>query len=95
MASPVFQKISMDEYFVELDRKFAHEMRGSALAVDIYANNVRNDRDAEHMEELLHKLRRTPHTLHSPPSTGHAAVRAMLQHGETTHLLRMLDDRYY
>jgi len=93
LASPIFSKLRMNEYFVELDRKFTNEMRGSALDVDIYSNNVNNETDAEHMEELLHKLRRTPHTVHMAPSTGHAAVRGMLEHGQADHLLSMLDDR--
>lgn len=93
LSSPIFEKLRMNEYFVELDRKFSNELRGSALDVDIYANNVKNETDAEHMEELLHKLRRTPHTVHTAPSTGHAAVRAMLDHGQVDHLLAMLDDR--
>jgi len=93
LSSPIFEKLRMNEYFVELDRKFSNELRGSALDVDIFANNVKNETDAEHMEELLHKLRRTPHTVHTAPSTGHAVVRAMLEHGQVDHLLAMLDDR--
>ena len=50
MASPIFSKLRMNEYFVELDRKFTNELRGSALDVDIYSNNVNNETDAEHME---------------------------------------------
>jgi len=93
LAAPVFQKIKMGEYFVELDKKFSNEMKGSAVDVDIFANNVQSDTQAEHMEELLHKLRRTPHTVHTSDSTHHAAVRAMLDHGEVENLVKMLDDR--
>ena len=32
--------------------------------------------ECEQMEELLHKLRRTPHTIFSPPSTNHGAIRS-------------------
>ncbi|XP_023344231.1 uncharacterized protein LOC111713584 [Eurytemora carolleeae] len=93
LQAPVFSKIKMGEYFVELDKKFANEYRGSAVDVDIFANNVKTDTQAEHMEELLHKLRRTPHTVHTSPSTQHAAVRSMLDHGEISNLVKMLDDR--
>jgi hypothetical protein len=41
-------------------------------------------------QELLHKFRRTPNTLHTAPSTHHAAVRAMLEHGEIPNLIKML-----
>jgi len=93
LKAPVFQKINMGEYFVSLERKFSHEYRGSAVDVDIFANNVNSEAQAEHMEELLHKLRRTPHTVHTLESTNHAAVRAMLDHGELSNLVKMLDDR--
>jgi len=93
LKAPVFHKIKMGEYFVTLDKKFTQEYRGSAVDVDIFANNVNSGTQAEHMEELLFKLRRTPHTVHTLESTHHAAVRAMLDHGEHTNLVKMLDDR--
>ena len=101
LASPVFQKIKLGEYFVELDRKFSQEYRGSALDVDIFAQAAQTPSECEQLEELLYKLRRTPHTVHSPPSTNHAALRALLQaeqHPEggeeqLQHIVKMLDDR--
>jgi len=85
---------SLGEFFVALDRKFGTEYRGSALDVDIFANAVKTESELEHLQELLFKLRRTPHTVHSPISTNHAAVRAMLDGDEhLNHLLDMLDDR--
>ena len=100
LASPVFQKIRLGEYFVELDRKFATEYRGSALDVDIFAQAVSSPSECEQLEELLYKLRRTPHTAHTPPSTSHATVRAFLAAGEQQeggeqihNLVKMLEDR--
>jgi len=100
LASPVFQSIRLGEYFVELDRKFSTEYKGSALDVDIFAQAAVTPSDCEQLEELMYKLRRTPHTAHSPPSTSHAAVRALLaaaDHAEggeqVQHLVKMLDDR--
>jgi len=93
LQAPVFKHIKMAEYFISLDRKFTQEYRGSAVDVDIFANNVQNSSQAENMEELLHKLRRTPHTVHTLVSTHHAAIRAMLDFGVTENLVRMLDDR--
>jgi len=91
--APVFQKIKMGEYFFALDKKFGDEYRGSAVDVEIFANNVHTDAQAEHMEELLYKLRRTPHTVHTSACTHHAAVRALLDHGEVANLVKVLDDR--
>jgi len=100
LAAPVFQKIRLGEYFVELDRKFSAEQRGSALDVDIFAQAASTPSECEQLEELLFKLRRTPHTAHSPLSTGHATVRALLAANEHEeggeqihHLIKMLDDR--
>jgi small subunit ribosomal protein S27 len=93
LSAPVFKQVKMQEYFMTLDKKFTQEFRGSAIDVDIFANNVENSVQAEHMEELLFKLRRTPHTLHTLESTHHAAVRAMLDYGAAENLVKMLDDR--
>ena len=100
LSSPVFQKIRLGEYFVELDRKFSEEYRGSAIDVDIFAQAAETPGECEQLEELLFKLRRTPHTIHSPPSTNHATVRALLQADshpdggeQIQHIVKMLDDR--
>jgi len=100
LESPVFQKIRLGEYFAELDRKFSNECRGSALDVDIFAQAASTPAECEQLEELMFKLRRTPHTVHTPPSTSHAAIRAFLEAGEHLeggeqlhHLVKMLDDR--
>ena len=37
LASPIFQRIKLGEFFVDLDRKFTNEYRGSAVDVDIFA----------------------------------------------------------
>ena len=100
LASPIFQKIKLGEFFVELDKKFSHEYRGSAVDVDIFAQAASSPADCEQLEELLYKLRRTPHTIFSPASTNHAAIRALLkaedhpEGGEQVHhIVKMLEDR--
>ena len=40
LASPIFQRIKLGEFFVDLDRKFTNEYRGSAVDVDIFAQVV-------------------------------------------------------
>ena len=100
LASPIFQKIKLGEFFVDLDKKFSTEYKASAVDVDIFAQAAATPADCEQLEELLHKLRRTPHTIFSPPSTNHAAIRALLraeEHPEggdqVHHIVKMLDDR--
>jgi len=89
-------KSRLGELFVEMDRKFTLEMGGSALDVDIFAQIAEGEADLEQLEELLFKLRRTPHTVHTTASTQHAVVRAMIGQGageeHLQHLLRMLED---
>merc|ERR1719348_1303352 len=97
--SEVLKRIrpSLPEFFSALDKKFVTELTGSALDVDIFANCVDTESELEHMEELLYKLRRTPHTVYSPESTNHAVIRALVRYGtereHLVHLLKMLDDR--
>ena len=47
LSSPVFQKIRLGEYFVELDRKFSEEYRGSAIDVDIFAQAAETPGECE------------------------------------------------
>lgn len=97
-ARVIFSRIHpMAELFVELDRKFTNQMGVADLDIDIFANAAESESELEQLEELLFKLRRTPHTVHTGPSTCHAAVRAMVGKGagqeQLGHLIRMLEDR--
>jgi len=101
LGDEIFDKLKssdgrLGELFVEMDRKFTLEMGGSALDVDIFAQAAEGEADLEQLEELLFKLRRTPHTVNTTPSTGHAAVRALIGKGageeHLQHLVRMLED---
>ena len=46
LASPVFQRIKLGEFFVDLDRKFTNEYRGSAVDVDIFAQVLTHNNPA-------------------------------------------------
>jgi len=93
----VKKTMSMGEFFVHLDQRFTLEQGISAIDVDIFANAADTETDLEQMEELLFKLHRSPHTLHTPDLTHHACVRAMARpnQGEEalSHLCRILEDR--
>ncbi len=94
-SSPVMQRVDMEKFFFDMEKKFSREKRGSAIDIDIFANRVNpgSEDEMEHLEELLYKFRRTPHTVLMMPSTTFAAVRAFLEAGQTDTLMRMLDDR--
>lgn len=47
---------------------------------------------AEEVEELMHRLRRSPETIHTLESTHYAVVRALLDGGHTSTLLQLLTD---
>nr|ACO11897.1 Mitochondrial 28S ribosomal protein S27 [Lepeophtheirus salmonis] len=91
--SKIFEKIKMEDFYFEMDRKFNREKRGSHIDMDIFANAVTSVTQCDPLEDLLHRFRRTPQSFKTLPSTHHAVVRAYLSLGKTEELLRMLDDR--
>lgn len=48
----------------------------------------------DEMEELVHRLRRSPATADTLPSTNYAVLRALLNADRTDDLLRILGDRW-
>ena len=54
MTSPVLQKVDLETFFFDVERKFNKEKRGSAVDVDIFANKASPDDEGEleHLEEL-------------------------------------------
>ena len=93
LKSPVFQKIDMNVFFYEVERKFQREKRGSAIDIDLFANAAKGETQMDQLEELLHQFRRTPQTVLTFPSTTHAVVRTFIEEDRTDNLMRMLDDR--
>ena len=55
MTSPVLQKVDLETFFFDVERKFNKEKRGSAVDVDIFANKASPDDEGEleHLEELV------------------------------------------
>ena len=55
MSSPVLQKVDLDTFFFDVERKFNKEKRGSAVDVDIFANKASpaDEAQLEHVEELV------------------------------------------
>jgi len=47
----------------------------------------------DEIEELIYRLRKSPATADTLPSTSHAIIRAFLESERTEDLLRILDDR--
>ena len=55
LTSPVLQKVDLETFFFDVERKFNKEKRGSAVDVDIFANKASPDDEGEleHLEELV------------------------------------------
>ena len=58
LTSPVLQKVDLETFFFDVERKFNKEKRGSAVDVDIFANKASPDDEGEleHLEELVRVL---------------------------------------
>ena len=51
----MLQKVDLETFFFDVERKFNKEKRGSAVDVDIFANKASPDDEGEleHLEELV------------------------------------------
>jgi small subunit ribosomal protein S27 len=56
-------------------------------------NKITDTETLDEIEEVAHRLRKSPATADSLPSTSHAIIRAFLNGGKTDDLLRILNDR--
>lgn len=57
-------------------------------------NKVAEEENLEELEELIYRLRRSPATADTLPSTGYAAIRALLKAGKHSDIMRILNDRW-
>ncbi|XP_045619890.2 small ribosomal subunit protein mS27 [Procambarus clarkii] len=92
---PLITCINVGDYFYDLDRKYKLEGKVSAIDVDLFVNKIESSNAEEFVEEiedLVHRLRRSPETVRMLPSTPHAVLRVLLEAGCTQTLLKMLSD---
>ncbi|CAL4208146.1 unnamed protein product, partial [Meganyctiphanes norvegica] len=65
----------------------------SAIDVDLLVNNLTPQNTVsllEEVEQMVRRLRRSPETLHTLPSTQHAVIRALFDTAQNQELLKML-----
>ncbi|ODM95824.1 28S ribosomal protein S27, mitochondrial [Orchesella cincta] len=84
----------MDDFFYDMDRRYQEDKVISAIDVDLYVNGVTEEENLDELEELVHRLRRSPATADALPSTSHAVIRAYLNAGRIDDLMRILNDRW-
>lgn len=93
LAAPVLQKIKPELFYYELEQKFQHHGKCSAIDIDIFANRLTDYGYLEEVADLVHRQRLTEETSNTFESTGHALIRCYLDHAENTDLLDILNDR--
>jgi small subunit ribosomal protein S27 len=79
--------------YYELDSRYNQLKIISAIDVDIFVNAVKDDLHLDEVEDLVHKLRLCSEAGKILPSTHHALIRTLLQHGDSEELIRILNDR--
>lgn len=106
LQDPIFAKVSMDKYFLEIDRQYIKTGLISHIDLDIFANGVLISKTKgkifkpatiesrfEQLEELLRRFRATPETLKLMDSTTHAVMRSSIDVEQTDVLMKLLNDR--
>ncbi|KAG7159084.1 putative Mitochondrial 28S ribosomal protein S27-containing protein [Homarus americanus] len=77
---PLIAAIKPSEYFYELDLKYKQEGKVSAIDVDLFVNKIEKSEAVgfeDEIEDLIHRLRRSPETVRTLPSTPHAVLRVL------------------
>lgn len=95
LQSPLLQKINTKDYVYQLERKYKQEGKISAIDVDLLVNNLTPQNTVslvEEVEQMMRRLRRSPETIRTLPSTPHAVIRALFETGQIEDLLRMLSN---
>uniref|UniRef100_A0A146LW95 28S ribosomal protein S27, mitochondrial n=1 Tax=Lygus hesperus TaxID=30085 RepID=A0A146LW95_LYGHE len=93
LSSPILQKVKVGDMFIEMDARLSETGVATAADIDIFANAITDDEHLDELDDLLHRFRMGTGSGNTLPSTHHAVVRAYLNAGETSELLRILNDR--
>ncbi|XP_068234741.1 uncharacterized protein [Palaemon carinicauda] len=95
LKTPLLANINSSDYVYELDRKYKHEGKVSAIDVDLFVNSLKptNAKSInQDLEEIVQRLRRSPETIHTLPSTSHAVLRMLLDARRTKLILKLLSN---
>nr|CAG4646240.1 EOG090X05Q1 [Macrothrix elegans] len=91
--SPVCLKLQNENLYGELIKKFNNESRVNAIDVDMFSTMITKEANLKELEDITHRFRRSPSTVHALPCTGHSVIRTFLEFNKTDTLMRLLDDR--
>ncbi|KAK8399354.1 hypothetical protein O3P69_003459 [Scylla paramamosain] len=93
LENPLVSSINLGDFYYDLNQKYRHEGKVSAIDVDLFMNRIDDPNAegvAEEVEELVRHLRRSPETANTLESTHYAVVRALLDGGHTSVLMQLL-----
>ncbi|KAK7067030.1 hypothetical protein SK128_023255, partial [Halocaridina rubra] len=93
LQNPLLSNLNAGDYTFDLERKYKQEGTVSAIDVDLFVNSLEGDyaRDfTQDLDELMNRLRRSPETIRTLPSTPYAALRILLDTRRTKLLLKFL-----
>ncbi|KAK6180421.1 hypothetical protein SNE40_012581 [Patella caerulea] len=96
LESSTLQQGSLNEFAVQLRERFEKEKKASVVDVDILANRLHEIEvtNAEFMEEILHRFRRSVDSVPVNDSIVYAVVRAYIDLGLTDRLLLLMKDKW-
>ncbi|XP_050401291.2 28S ribosomal protein S27, mitochondrial [Patella vulgata] len=96
LESSTLQQGSLNEFAVQLRERFEKEKKASVVDVDILANRLHEMEvtNAEFMEEILHRFRRSVDSVPVNDSIVYAVVRAYIDLGLTDRLILLMKDKW-
>lgn len=93
LESPILKKVNTQTLYQEIDLQYSETGTVNAIDADIFINANTKKGFMEDIEDVLLKLRRSPDTVNSFPSTHHSAIRLLLDAGKTEKILQLVSDR--
>lgn len=93
LKTPILQKVQIDSIYYELDQKFQHKRKVSAIDIDVFANRLDNDGYSDELADLINRFRLTDQINDTLESTGHAVIRHYFEYDQIQQLVSILNDR--
>ncbi|XP_055626033.1 uncharacterized protein LOC129768413 isoform X2 [Toxorhynchites rutilus septentrionalis] len=93
LTTPILAKVDHEALYFELEQKFQHKNKVSAIDIDIYANKLEDDSHMDEMADLMYKFRLTEETTNGLDSTQHAIARNYIEHSHYSELIELLNNR--
>lgn len=93
LESPILKKVNIQNLYQEIDLQFSETGTVNAVDADIFINANTKAGFMEDIEDVLIKLRRSPDTSNTLPSSPHGAIRLLLDAGKTEKIVEIVSNR--